>query len=98
MTNEAWNEIFEKLRGPLKQGFEEVAEKGRPVVSAPMARVNMMSAPGIGVSVEIRVFIALEAPAAVLMKTAEGLEEAQSISMRQAEQVMAAQPRIHKPS
>ena len=98
LTNEEWNNVFEKLRGPLKQGFEQVAENGRPVVSAPMARVNMTVAPGIEVQVGIVLFIALEAPAAVLRKTAEGLEEAQSISMAQAEQVMAAQPRIHKPS
>jgi hypothetical protein len=98
LTNEAWNEIFEKLRGSLKQGFEQVVEMGVPIVDAQMARVNMMVGPGMEVQVGIFFFIALEGPAAVLRKTAEGLSEAQAISMKQYEQVSAAQPRIHKPS
>jgi hypothetical protein len=98
MTNEQWDIMFEKLRAPLKQGFEAITEESRPVVSCQIATANMQLAPGLSVSSKVFCFIAHEPIAAILQATADGAQRMSEIAAAQFQEAMAAQPRIIKPS
>lgn len=97
MTDGEWNTLYEQLRPILKQGFEEVAERGKPVVSTQIGRMQMIVAPGIAIDVKLFCFIAQEAAAAILQGTIDGMNTAAEISTAQAQAVMANQPRIIQP-
>jgi hypothetical protein len=97
MTNTEWDAIFNQLRSPLKQAFEDIAERNFNVTNGSIGHVTREVQPGLSIRTGLVFFIALEAPAAVMRSAVEGVEKMTAITQQQLQDAIENQPRIIEP-
>lgn len=88
MTDQEWGKIFEKLREPLKQGFEMLSN-GRQIAQCQIGSITLEPQPGMRITSAIFCFLTVEGMSDVLESVAAGVQRRDEIAVAKIQEAMS---------